>query len=224
MDVLFFLQQRTDFIRNFYSSAVAPFDDIVKNIESGVVPFVPPYSEDPEPPFMEEWTAAGTAVQVLGRTCISMLSASLKLYFLTWDKLLPIPSKAQPIKGGFVRGYLDRFVHHHRIDLSTCPANLEILEQVVLARNGAEHPEHIASLRVSHDRHTLAKYPSPFFMHEDEARFLADPSNPGQFLLDPALHVSRQALFDALLEAEKLAAWLDPVLTRVRFGHPAHVN
>jgi uncharacterized protein YndB with AHSA1/START domain len=57
-------------------------------------------------------------------------------------------------------------------------------------------------------------------MHEDEASFLADPSNPGQFIFDPTLHVSQKMLFEAIAEAEKLAAWLDPVLTRVRYGRP----
>jgi hypothetical protein len=220
MDILFFLQQRTSFISNFYVTAVTPFESIIDKIQAGVEPYVPPYSEDPEPAFMEEWVAAGTAVQVLGRTCISMLAAALKLYFTTWDKQLPMSGTAHPLGGNLVQGYLERFSHHHGIDSTTCPANLGVLEQVVLARNRTEHPVDITSLRVDHDKRTLGKYPSPFFMHEDEASFLADPSNPGQFIFDPTLHVSRKMLFEAIAEAEKLAAWLDPVLTRVRYGRP----
>ena len=37
-----------------------------------------PYSEDGEPPFMQEWSQADIELEVLGRTCVSMLSDSLE--------------------------------------------------------------------------------------------------------------------------------------------------
>ena len=50
-----FLKNRTQFIRYFYDHAVSPFKGILIAIEKEEEPYVPPYSEDPEPPFLEEW-------------------------------------------------------------------------------------------------------------------------------------------------------------------------
>ena len=87
MDVLFFFKQRTRFIRHFYETAGMPFRETKRKIEAKEPPFDdPPYSEDGEPPYVEEWIAASEAQEVLGRTCLSMLSTSLQLYFMTWEK------------------------------------------------------------------------------------------------------------------------------------------
>jgi hypothetical protein len=51
MDVDFFLKLRTNFILKFYDEAVKPFLQTQRLIEAGEEPFVPPYSEDGEPPF-----------------------------------------------------------------------------------------------------------------------------------------------------------------------------
>jgi hypothetical protein len=83
MDVDWFLKERTKFIQQYYGTAVTPFATIKRKIEDGEDPFEPPYNEDGEPPFMEEWTDADTAIQVVGRTCVTMLSESVKLYFQT---------------------------------------------------------------------------------------------------------------------------------------------
>ena len=59
MDVLFFLKERTKFIRYFYETAGEPFRETIRKIEADEAPFDdPPYSEDGEPPFLEEWTEA----------------------------------------------------------------------------------------------------------------------------------------------------------------------
>ena len=56
MDVLFFLRERTKFIRYFYETAAEPFRETIRKIEADEAPFDnPPYSEDGEPPFLEEW-------------------------------------------------------------------------------------------------------------------------------------------------------------------------
>ena len=57
----------------------------MQKIESEEPPFEPPYSEDGEPPFLAEWMEAEEGLQVVGRMCISMLSAALQLYFKTWE-------------------------------------------------------------------------------------------------------------------------------------------
>jgi hypothetical protein len=90
MDVGWFLKERTKFIRHYYAVAAEPFEAIKSKIEKGEEPYEPPYSEDGEPPFLEEWSDAETCIQVIGRTCVTMLSESLKLYFQTWEELLDL--------------------------------------------------------------------------------------------------------------------------------------
>jgi hypothetical protein len=90
MDVLYFLKERTKFIRQYYETAAEPFREIMRKIEAEEPPFVPEYSEDGEPPFLEEWVQANTSLEILGRGCLSMLLASLKLYFQTWESELHI--------------------------------------------------------------------------------------------------------------------------------------
>ena len=53
-----------------------------------------------------------------------------------------------------------------------CPAKLELLEQVILARNAAQHLDKITDLIPEHRRNDLDKHPRPFFMTESESRFL----------------------------------------------------
>ncbi len=80
MDVLFFLQIRTEFIRDFYVEACFPFTERKRKIAHKEDPFIPPYSEEGEPPFLDEWMRADESLEVLGQMCISMLSNTLHLY------------------------------------------------------------------------------------------------------------------------------------------------
>jgi hypothetical protein len=91
VDVLYFLTERTKFIRHFYETAGEPFRETMRRIEAAEAPFDEPlYDEDGQPPFLNQWLQAETALDVLGRSCISMLSASLQLYFSTWELQLGI--------------------------------------------------------------------------------------------------------------------------------------
>jgi len=58
MDIEFFLKERTTFIRYFYKTASAPFAKIIFDIENKMAPYIPPYSEDGDPPFLSEWLDA----------------------------------------------------------------------------------------------------------------------------------------------------------------------
>lgn len=42
MDVLFFLKERTRLIRQYYVHAASPFNEIIRKIEAGEEPYVPP--------------------------------------------------------------------------------------------------------------------------------------------------------------------------------------
>ena len=75
MDVQYFLERRLEFIRQFYVNSSAGFIERKRQIEAEEEPYVPPYSEDPEPAFLNEWLEAEESLQVLGRICISLRKA-----------------------------------------------------------------------------------------------------------------------------------------------------
>ena len=123
MDVRYFLKQRVDFIRQLYVTSSAAYIERKRLIEAGVEPFIAPYSEDPEPPFLDEWLEAEESLQVLGRTCISMLAAVFHLYFKTWEHQVGIPVddslKKTDFKNGWLNGYKAYFANHFQIRLRT---------------------------------------------------------------------------------------------------------
>ena len=81
MDVHFFLSERTNFIRYFFEEAVKPFEETIHRIRAEEPPYVPPPWDDSmsdEPAFMSEYNNATVGLDVVGQTCLSMLSESLK--------------------------------------------------------------------------------------------------------------------------------------------------
>ena len=88
MQIEVFLKMRTAFIRYFYENTAKPFEQTKAAIENEEEPYVPPYSEDGEPPFLEEWMDAEQGADTVGHVCISMLSSSLQLFLKAWvDRL-----------------------------------------------------------------------------------------------------------------------------------------
>lgn len=221
MDVLAFLKRRTAFIRVFYDTATVPLRETMRRIEEKEPPFEPPYSEDREPPFLEEWIEADTGLDVLGRASISMLSASLKLYFetqedelgITWEK----DEHKQAFKNGLLQGYRTCFVQILDVPWDDCPADLEILEQVTLARNRDQHPDSITRMGVNHTIKNRRKYPGLFFASEHERKAYDDPDLAGISWMNPSVRVSREALIKAIEEVETLAAWLEEKIHAARY-------
>jgi hypothetical protein len=219
MDVLFFLKKRTNFIRQFYETAGQPFREVHHKIEAGEAPFQPEpldynedgepdYNEDGEPPFLEEWIQAETSVEILGRICISMLSASLKLYFETWEDELDIKwekeEKRKYFKKGFVRGYKRKFGELLRLPWNDCPVDFDVLEQITLVRNQEQHPDWISSMEVRHDPKTTTKFNSLFFYNYNET----DPPSESPWRHFP-IHVTHEKLFAAIEQVELLGEWLE---------------
>ena len=222
MDVAWFFRERTRCIRFYYQGAAKPFDAMKHQIEDGLPPFDdPPYSEDPEPPFMAEWSDADTALVVLGRSCVSMLSASLKLYFDTWEKELSLKwesrEKVKAWKKGFEGGYLAELCQTLGVDLSHCPADLAVLEQVFLARNRDQHPDSIHSMKVTHSPKDRAKHPNAFFMSETERAMYVEGDLAGISFMSPSVHVDAEMLHRAIAEAESLVDWLEPQLVAMKY-------
>lgn len=212
MDVLYFLKDRTRLIRQYYECAAQPFNEIMRQIEVEEVPYVPPYSEDGEPPFLSEWIDANELLEITGRCCISMLSASLQLYFKTWERELGLSCgkefASEYKREGLVGGYRACLAERAGVDWSCCPVDLDLIEQVVLARNRDQHPENITTIRVTHAEKDKLRYPRPFFLSEREAELFQDGDGPSLFML-PSLHVSRDKLMMAIDQVERLCEWVE---------------
>jgi hypothetical protein len=215
MDAKYFLTARTTFIRFCYTEGIRPFREIQQRIALGQHPFDnPPYSEDPEPAFMEQWSDAETAVDVLGLSCVSLLSDTLKLYFQTLQERVigfhfTEDEKAIANKHGFVAAYKAALANILDTDWADCPARFDIIEQVVLARNRGQHGEDLTSFRVSHERKSLRKHPKPFFASEAELQTWEAFGGNENSLFRPTIEITGEKLFSAIQEIEELAAWID---------------
>jgi len=215
VDVRYFLNRRVNFIRQFYEISSASFIERKRQIEAEEEPYVPPYSEDPEPAFLEEWLEAEESLQVVGRTCISMLAAVFHLYFKTWERQIGIPVDASlkaDFKNGWFNGYKAYFARHFHIRFEDSPARLEVLEEIVLVRNRAQHPESITMDSSHYSESDLEKLPHPFFIDENDASlFSKTEERERAWLMAPPIRVTAEKLLAALSEVESFAEWLENV-------------
>jgi hypothetical protein len=150
MDFVHFLRERLTFIRAFYCRSSAPFRETMSAVEEGRPPFdEPPYCEDGEPAFLTEWMDTQVSLDVLGRTCVSMLSASLELYFKARETGLrfdwPEATRKKAFKKGRVRGYRAYFEAALGVSWEQSGVDLDLLEQIVLARNSDQHPDDLTA-------------------------------------------------------------------------------
>jgi hypothetical protein len=233
MEINKFLQERTKFILGYYDTASAAFLEVKRKIEAGEAPYEPPYSEDPEPPFLAEWLDAMTGLDVLGRTCIGMVSDSLKLYFLTWEKEFRITWNSQEEKKeyfskGFVQGYKRTFADAFKFPFELCPVDFSVLEQSVLVRNLTHHPAEITTMDVEFDTKYLDRHPSPFFVQEGEEFTAAELSDMlTRLLFIPRIRVERQHVVEVIKQTEMLTDWLEDRLFAVkyrRYNRDADIN
>lgn len=214
MDVCYFLGERLAFIEQFYFNSAASFIERKRKIDEEEYPFIPVYSEDVEPAFYPEWFEASESLQILGNTCISMVSASFHLYFKTLMKNLGRSindlDKAMFRKYGWFNGYKAYFLREFNIVFENSSCNLSLLEELVLVRNRVQHPESIISQRLSYSNSDLKKVPRPFFMDNYESELLADMSEGELSLLVlPAIEVTQEKLKDAILEIIRFSDWME---------------
>ncbi|PKD37800.1 hypothetical protein CWO84_21320 [Methylomonas sp. Kb3] len=218
MDIKFFLIERTKFIRFFYKNASATFSNITSDIENGRAPYIPPYSEDGEPPFMVEWLDAKLGFEACGHHAISMLSSSLQLFLKAWvdrlDKYHGMKFSVNFKKNGWLNGYLDIF-NEIDLDMSTCPADLSIVEQITLARNSIQHPKYLTIINVSHTEDDLKKYPSPYFIHDSELT-LALEEDEHSWLMPPTISPTEEKVLEAISQVELLCSWLESEYWKAR--------
>lgn len=217
------LSNRQDLTLAFrsYCSASAPFGELKRRIEAGVDPFVPPYSEDGEPPFLDEWLEADESLQVLGYSCVSMLASALHLFLEAWvgQSGVPVDENSEFKKRGWLSGYNAHFTARFGIAFENGPANLKLLEEVVLARNRIEHPSSIISERPEYSTSDMKKLSHPLFVDKTEIALLdLSKDEEPRWFMPPTVHVTESLLLGALTEVEKFAQWFDTEINRVVYG------
>lgn len=213
MDIVAFLKLRTAFIRYFYENGVRPFNEMKTAIDRGEEPYVPPYIEDGEPPFLDEWMDAEQAVDTVGHVCISMLSSSFQLFLKTWvsrlEQELGIKFTVDFKKHGWFNGYKQIF-SVMEFPLSECTADLDIIEQVTLARNRVQHPDDLTELRVTHSKTDLRRFPRPFFASGAEMDMsVRDDDDSTTWWLRPSIKSERDKVLSAIDQIETLCSWLE---------------
>lgn len=215
MDVQYFLKQRVGFIQQFYEISSAPYTERKRLIETEKEPFVPTYSEDHEPAFLDKWLEAEDSLQVLGRACVSMLSAVFKLYFKTWEHRTGIPvdsSLKADFDNGWFIGYKAYFARHFHICFDDSPARLAVLEEIILVRNRSQHPESITIDSSHYSNSDLKKITHPFFIDENYASLFSEAEDgEGAWLIAPQIQITKEKLFTALSEVVGFVEWLENV-------------
>ena len=209
MDLEYFLKERTRFILYFYKTAVTGFSEIAHAIKNEEEPYIPPYSEDGEPPFLAEWMDAQTGQASVGYSALSMLSASLKLYLEEWT--IRIENPQQKFSRKHNRGWFyayKRILKDAGVILEDCPADLELIEQVVLARNLVQHPDELTQMEVHHSKKDLEKHPNPIFLSESEEKMLKESE---EFLswMTPKVSIDESRLQEVVQHVESMCSWLE---------------
>jgi hypothetical protein len=214
MDIRFFFEQRLGFIKQLYLNGSAPFEERKRRIENEEEPFIPPYSEDGEPPFISEWLEADASIQVLGSSCLSMLSAALHLYLTEWQKLLGDapgpPLKSIFRKKGWPNGYKAFYEAHGSERFDTGPFNFDLIVELVLARNSIQHPDSLIFDTYRYTGEDLAKMPSPFFISDREKEISEELTEEGRsWLMRPHIHIDTEKFHHALTQISSFIEWLE---------------
>jgi hypothetical protein len=227
MDYLLFTKRRLRFVRFFYSEASRHFGEMQRKIEEHVEPFEWPNGyEKVEPPFLNDWVRAGEATFVVGECAASILAETLHLYIKFWvDDLkswvgvsqlceagIGIPSDDQykkAFKQGWINGYKEYFARHS-INWNAAPGDLHLLEELVLARNAAQHPSDVASVRAraANSGTSTSSSRSSFSDKADVA--LNQSLRPSSIFLQPArIAITAENLEAAVVSVEEFCSWLD---------------
>ncbi len=214
MDIRWFLKQRLDFIRNHYDCCASTFLNITRQIEGGEAPFDnPPYSEDGEPAFQIEWQDANTSIDLIGISCVSLLSDALKLYLNSIKKLEFRFEFGETEKKALKKGYVGAFKAALGEILNTdwveSGVDFEILEQVVLARNQGQHGNDITGFRAKIDAKTIQQHPRPIFGRTEEIEAMDGEDLVFRNVHGITMKIDRASLFAAIDEIEKLGDWVE---------------
>ncbi|MFZ1748027.1 MAG: hypothetical protein WBO24_18260 [Nitrospirales bacterium] len=205
------MKERLEYAEYFFTTAAKPFEDIISAIEKEEAPYVPVYAESGDPQFLKEWTDASTGLESVGITALSMLASSLQLFLNEWICRIEKPGKKYKRthkKRGWFYAY-QKILEEVGLNLLDCPADLELIEQAVLARNRGQHPDHLTTLRTTHSKNDLKKYPSPYFVSETDRRIINFDDGEMSWWLTPYIFVDHEKFKHVKSEIEKMCMWLE---------------
>lgn len=214
MDVIFFLKDQINFIRQLYRVTSAPYLERIQKIKNEEEPFGPlcyGYEGDGEPPFQKEYNEASKSLDALRLMYLSMLMSALHSYLKTWTKQFRIPldknlHKNTSKKSGWFWHYSSHFGYHFKIDFNKAPVNLKVIEEIILARNNIEHQSSIADRPryVAKDHENLKS-----FTYIDElSKHLLQEIGFGTFTA-PHITVSEEQFLAAASTIESFAIWFN---------------
>lgn len=170
------------------------------------------YDESGEPQYMQEWQDARTGFESVGLAALSMVASSLQLFLNDWVhyrlEAWGKPKYKRKHKKGWFYAYC-KILEEIGTDLKACPANLELIEQAVLARNRGQHPENLTMLQTTHSKSDLEKYPSLYFVSETDQRVIDLDNGELSWWLSPKVYVDESKLRTVISEVEKLCEWLE---------------
>lgn len=211
MLIEYFLNERLSFAVRFYKTASGAFNEIIDGIEQSRPPYdSPPYDESGEPAFIQEWQEAITGLQSIGITSLSMVSSALQLYLAEWVIRIERGRGEYKLqgKGGWFKKYLN-LLEEAGVQLRNSPVNLDILEQMILARNRGQHPEDLSSLDLCHSKHDLEKYPSPYFAHESDLTQTNLNGEDSSWWITPRIYIDEVKLSHIATEVTKFGRWME---------------
>lgn len=225
MDTVNLLKDRTRFIRRLYDGATEAFVERKRRIDANEEPYrvTGTPEEGAEPPFLYEWIAAEESIDVLGQTAVSMLATALNLYLVAWvdalrqgwgDSLEKVgadgPSHNSIRKRGWFTAYRDFFDDVLKIKWADGPVDPAVLEELVLIRNTAQHPEDIGFIWLRQTEYHFEKYPRSYFADQRELELFDAASADGSSLpMRPwRLSVTRDKLFEALDLVDRFGDYL----------------
>ncbi|MDO6470034.1 hypothetical protein Q4498_18195, partial [Neptunomonas phycophila] len=58
------------------------------------------------------------------------------------------------------------------LDITASPANIELIDQAVLARNRGQQPDVLTMLQTTHSKSDLVKYPHTYFVSDTDQRVI----------------------------------------------------
>jgi hypothetical protein len=206
MDLLYFVDERLKFIRYFYESTVAVFQERIRKIEAGEPPYVdtrdPEYAD--EPAFLEEWQNADAAVNIAGATCLELLQSTFHSYLDEYMREIgQVHLRAQlreMKKKSWFGNYRALFVEVLAIDWNASGADIDLLEQVILARNDFTHNLEFTHLKAYQTPAHSEKYPNSAF---------ADPRWRTLMFKGPPLVVTEETLERATTTLHQLCEYLE---------------
>lgn len=176
VDVLYFLKRRTRLVRKIYAQTSGQFIETKRKITAGESPFdeCPPgfNPEDGEPPFLEEYDDADDGLEFVGQACVSYLSSTLKLFLDGMRGERERMCRLPPFDNSYARSHgwfpaYKKWFSEIGIDMADSGADLEIVEQVVVTRNHAQHPDWIVpETSIRYGSKIADRFSRPFFGHE----------------------------------------------------------